>query len=135
MDQQAQSVPIFSSFSSVSWTPFDIFPFFFNPPAVKGMTYQTLVRLGLLWAEGPGAYDRGNFKGYYNPKDRTSGWGLKEPHEIQDLHDRLCEKLRAEPFGPFDALVLLVGDKNAREFIKERSEIIPRRGVQVRKLR
>lgn len=36
--------------------------------------------------------------------------------EIRELHKKLCEKLKDLPFGPFDALTLLIGEKNAREF-------------------
>jgi hypothetical protein len=77
------------------------------PPAVKGITYTTLIRVGMLWGQGSGAYEKGTF---------GRNWGCHSPKEIQILYDVLREKLDSTPFGAFDSLALLIGDKNARKF-------------------
>lgn len=81
--------------------------------APKGVTFNNLIRLGVVWGEGAGAYDRGAFN-----KD----WGCHEEEHIQQLRKQLCEKLSSlpeNPFGPFDALCLLIGDRNARIFSQQ----------------
>jgi hypothetical protein len=75
--------------------------------AVKGVTYHNLIRLGVLWGKGPGVYKKGAF---------GQSWGCLSMEEIRELHEKLCEKLKDCPFSPFDALTLLIGEKNAREF-------------------
>jgi hypothetical protein len=74
---------------------------------MKGVTYNNLIRLGVLWGKGPGAYDRGMF---------GQSWGCHPPEHILLLYNTLCKKLKEQPYGPFDSLCLLIGDKNAREF-------------------
>jgi hypothetical protein len=32
------------------------------------------------------------------------------------MYKGVCQKLKEKPFGPFDTLCLLIGDKNARAF-------------------
>lgn len=80
-----------------------------------------LLRLGMVWGEGPGAYSRGKFRGAFVPDRRNpdlsvngSGWGLKDPADLDRLYHRLCTCLKSSTFGPFDALALLIGDANAR---------------------
>ena len=75
--------------------------------AVKGVTYNNLIRLGVLWGKGQGAYKRGVFE---------QSWGCHPPQRIRVLHKTICEKLRQKLFEPFDVLSILIGDKNARKF-------------------
>lgn len=89
----------------LSFSPFHSLFFLFL--AVKGVNYTTLVRLGIVWGKGPGAYEKGLF---------GQSWGCHPPDHILLLYNTLCRKLRELPFGPFDALSLLIGDKNARVF-------------------
>lgn len=83
------------------------FPFL----AMKGVTMNTLIRLNILWGSGTGAYDRGTF---------GKTWGCFDSRHLVKLHKDLCKRLSNEssPFGPFDSLSLLIGDKNARFFAK-----------------
>ncbi|KAH9022649.1 hypothetical protein EDB85DRAFT_1895171 [Lactarius pseudohatsudake] len=62
---------------------------------VKGLSYSTLLHLGMFWGKGTGAFEKG---------------------EVDELYRSLKKKLGEKPFGPFDALSLLIGDKNARFF-------------------
>src|SRR6266850_373785 len=84
-----------------------------NPlcPAVKGVAYRTLIRLGIAWGKGPGAYDKGTF---------GTHWGCHSSRYIDVLYKALLAKLKesknGNPFGPFDSLSLLIGDRNARIF-------------------
>jgi hypothetical protein len=75
--------------------------------AAKGISYTTLIRLGVVWGKGKGAYDKGMF---------GKTWGCHSPNEIKFLYDAFRKRLNTPPFGPFDALTLLIGDKNARIF-------------------
>jgi hypothetical protein len=77
---------------------------------VKGVTYNNLIRLGILWGKGPGAYERGLF---------GQSWGCQAPERMAYLHGTICKKLKEDPFGPFDVLNILMGDKNAREFCRK----------------
>jgi len=74
---------------------------------VKGVTYNNLIRLGIVWGKGPGAYEKGVF---------GQSWGCHSEEVIQELYSGICKKLEELPFGPFDTLTLLIGDKNARAF-------------------
>lgn len=77
------------------------------------MSYTTLIRLGILWGKGPGAYEKGTF-GLH--------WGCHPGHFIDALHSSVVQKLKERPFGPFDALTLLMGSKNAH-FVCQRYEL------------
>lgn len=74
---------------------------------------MNLIRLGILWGKGKGAYDRGYFE-----KD----WGCLSNQTILDIYTSLCQKLKQLPYGPFDALSLLIGDRNARIFCNKNSD-------------
>ena len=98
------------------WTSKHSNPFLFFIPsllilpvflAVKGITYNNLIRLGIVWGKGPGAYEKGIF---------GQSWGCHTEHVIRELYSSVCKKLKELPFRPFDTLTLLIGDKNAREF-------------------
>ncbi|KAH9171683.1 hypothetical protein EDB89DRAFT_1906816 [Lactarius sanguifluus] len=60
---------------------------------VKGLSYSTFLHLGMFWGKGTGAFEKG---------------------EVDQLYQSLKRKLGEKPFGPFDALSLLIGDKNAQ---------------------
>jgi hypothetical protein len=77
--------------------------------AVKGVTYNNLIRLGVVWGKGQGAYDRGSF---------GQSWGCHPPERMEELHKTICEKVGQQPFGPFDVLCVLIGEKNGRKFCK-----------------
>ena len=77
-------------------------------PAVKGVTYTLLIRLGMVWGKGMGAYEKGTF---------GNGWGCYPTEYLRIIHTRLCGKLKSNnAYGPFDALSILVGVKNAGDF-------------------
>jgi hypothetical protein len=75
------------------------------------VAYTTLIRLGIAWGKGLGAYEKGTF-GIH--------WGCHSPRYIDILYKTLLAKLKesenGNPFGPFDSLSVLIGDKNARFF-------------------
>ncbi len=81
--------------------------------AVKGVTYTALIRIGVCWGSGTGALERGIFE---------KSWGCYEDQHINTLYTSLIHKLNKKDahFGPFDAVSLLIGDKNARFFSKKR---------------
>jgi len=83
--------------------------------AAKGVTYTNLIRLRLLWGDGTGAYDKGRFQ---------ASWGCHGDEYIGRLYERLRKILgknaKENPYVPFDALSLLIGDKNARAFCKNK---------------
>lgn len=84
------------------------FPFYISfLLAIKGVTYTNLIRLGMFWGQGSGAYDKGTF---------NQDWGCHSPEIILHLYKTLCARMVDGPFGPFDSLTLLIGDKNARKF-------------------
>lgn len=78
--------------------------------AVKGVTYNNLIRLGMAWGKGTGAYEKGTF---------NQTWGCLTEEEIRVLYKAVCDKLEEVPFGPFDTLTLLIGEKNARLFCRK----------------
>jgi hypothetical protein len=78
---------------------------YIHPAAIKGVTQGNLIRLGVLWGKGANGYGQGQFE---------ADWGCHSTKHIQLMHDRLCKKLGADRFGPFDSLSLLIGDRNAR---------------------
>ena len=43
-------------------------------------------------------------------------WGCLSESEVEEMYKGVCQKLKEKPFGPFDTLCLLIGDKNARAF-------------------
>ena len=75
--------------------------------------YNNLIRLGVLWGKGQGVYERGVF---------GQSWGCHPPQRIRALYKTICEKLRQEPFGPFNVLSILIGDKNAWKFCMDSPE-------------
>jgi hypothetical protein len=80
--------------------------------AVKGISHTTLIRLGVLWGKGTGAFEKGTF-GIH--------WGCHSDRYIDALLDSLLKALRVpgSPFGPYDALAILIGDQNARFFCRD----------------
>ncbi|KAI0281316.1 hypothetical protein BC826DRAFT_974771 [Russula brevipes] len=68
--------------------------------SVKGISYTALICLGILWGTGPGAYEKGIF---------GTDWGCHPPEFICHLHTSIVDKLSTIPFGPFNALTLLIG--------------------------
>lgn len=87
-------------------------------PAKKGVTFVLLIRLGMLWGRDKGAYDRGIFGG---------SWGCHSKEHMSALYEELKSKLEHKHYGPFDALSLLMGDRNARIFAERLRR--PRRPV------
>jgi len=78
--------------------------------AAKGITYPNLIRLGVLWGKGTGAFEKGIF---------GQAWGCHPPHHIDLLYSTLVSKLdRKDAFVPFDALSVLIGEKNADLFCR-----------------
>jgi hypothetical protein len=78
---------------------------------MKGVTYNNLIRLGVLWGKGQGAYEGGTF---------DVNWGCHSPEHVGSMYEELKTKLDSGlPYGPFDALSLLIGDRNARVFCAE----------------
>jgi hypothetical protein len=59
----------------------------------------------MLYGKSTGAYEKGRFGMH---------WGLRKKSDLLDLYNDLCTKLAEAPFGPFDSLSLLVGERNAR---------------------
>lgn len=78
--------------------------------AVKGITYMLLIRLGLLWGKGAGAYEKGTFGLHY---------GCHTTRQIETLYRTLVQKLRGECFVPYDTLAFLIGHENAHVFCDE----------------
>jgi hypothetical protein len=83
--------------------------FFFLPPhlGVKGVTYPALIRVGMMWGRGTGAFEKGMFG-----KD----WGTHSAVQYERMYKSLRTKLKQPDFGPYDVLNLLIGEKNARVF-------------------
>jgi hypothetical protein len=73
----------------------------------KGISYTTMIRLRAFWGIGLGALDKGTFNKH---------WGCHSHKHILFLYNSLCSKLKQKSFGPFDALTILIGEKNARFF-------------------
>ena len=85
----------------------------FTHPAVKGVTYTLLIRLGIVWGKGRGAYEKGTF---------GTGWGCYPTEYLRNIHTRLCGKLKSNnAYSPFDVLSILIGPKNAGEFCAAKS--------------
>jgi hypothetical protein len=81
------------------------------------VSYTTLIRLGVLSGKGTGAFEKGMF---------GDGWDCHSSQYIDSLYSSLLEKLREKPFGPFDALSILIGDNNARFFCQDHLSLIAR---------
>ena len=75
--------------------------------AVKGVSYTTLIRLGVLWGKGPGAFEKGTFDVH---------WGCHPPDHLQKLYDDVVAAFKRQPLGPSHALSILIGQGNARTF-------------------
>jgi hypothetical protein len=66
----------------------------------------------MLWGNGAGAFEKGIF---------GQSYGCHPPAYINELYTSLLRKLRKQdPFLAFDALSLLIGDRNARFFCQNR---------------
>ena len=65
-----------------------------------------LLRMGLTWGVGTRAFNGGVF---------NRDWGLLTKAELKTIYDNITSKATSEPFGPFDVLAMLLGDKKARE--------------------
>ncbi|KAH9018524.1 hypothetical protein EDB84DRAFT_1442390 [Lactarius hengduanensis] len=84
----------------------------------KGITYTALIRLGICWGEGSGAFEKGTF---------GTHWGCHGPEYIDKLYTSLLSKLGTQgDYGPFDALTILIGDRNARLFCQRRLRLASR---------
>src|SRR5712691_4912133 len=109
MPGQQNTVRFHSTFLTLSY----LIPNPFFQIAVKSISYSTLIRIGILWGLGPGGYEKGKF---------GDAWGCHSPQYIKNMHNTLVQKLTGSDddtrsiFAPFDALSLLIGDKNARSF-------------------
>lgn len=77
--------------------------------AVKGLSYTTFIRLGVIWGCGKGAFDKGMF---------GRSWGCHDDAHIESMYTTLVSKLEEQPLGPFDALSFLIGQPNALVFAK-----------------
>ena len=75
---------------------------------MKGITYGLFIRLNVLWGEGPGACDKGQF---------GKNWGCHSVKDAHHIHDKLVRILdSADPFVQFDALTFLIGTTGAKYF-------------------
>ncbi|KAH9018519.1 hypothetical protein EDB84DRAFT_1566372 [Lactarius hengduanensis] len=89
-----------------------------NKHTPKGITYTALIRLGICWGEGSGAFEKGTF---------GTHWGCHGPEYIDKLYTSLLSKLGTQGnYGPFDALTILIGDRNARLFCQRRLKLASR---------
>jgi hypothetical protein len=77
--------------------------------AVKGISYTTLIRFGVFWGKGAGAFDKGTF---------GVQWGCHPPAHVKILHDEVVAALKRLPHGPYHALSMLIGQPNALLFCK-----------------
>jgi hypothetical protein len=73
----------------------------------KGISYTTMIRLRAFWGIGVGALEKGMFNKH---------WGCHSNKHIDFLYNSLIQSLKQQSFGPFDALTILIGEKNARSF-------------------
>ena len=79
---------------------------------VKGITYTLLIRLKIIWGKGAGAYNKGSF---------GQSWGCHKLSHLSGIYRRLKTKLAANsPYAPFDSLSILIGDRNAAIFCREK---------------
>jgi hypothetical protein len=91
--------------------------------AIKSISYPTLIRIGILWGVGVGAYEHGTF---------GQAWGCHSPQYIENMYKTLTATLKGAKddakriYAPFDALSLLIGDKNARVLCKSRAGVSSR---------
>jgi hypothetical protein len=90
------------------------FTYLFSPllfllkKAVKGVSYSTLIRLGVLWGKGLGACDKGTF---------GKTWGCHHPKIISTMYHNLKSILDSnDPYVPYDTLSFLIGEKGATFF-------------------
>jgi hypothetical protein len=88
----------------------------------KGVMSFTLLRLGLTWGEGSKAYHSGRF---------GVSWGLLGAKDVSNLLAELVGKMKNEPYGTGDALIMLLGEEKAREVATK--EGVPLRLVSIRK--
>src|SRR5216683_8390016 len=73
----------------------------------KGISYTTMIRLHTFWGIGTGALENSMF---------NTHWGCHSNKHIIFLYNSLYQKLKQESFGPFDALTILIEEKNACSF-------------------
>ena len=78
--------------------------------AVKGISYTTLIRLGVLWGKGVGAFEKGTFDIH---------WGCHPLDHVAKLYNDIIAAFKRQPDGPSEALSILIGKKNARTFCLE----------------
>ena len=88
----------------------------------KGVTSFTLLRLGLTW--GDRAASCSNPRYGYN-------WGLLGNRDIENLLSELVRKMKSQPYGTGDMLMMLLGEEKGREVAK--NEGVSVRGLVVRK--
>ena len=92
---------------------FDLINAHFSLTAVKGVTYTLLIRLGIVWGKGTGAYEKGTF---------GKAWGCHPREYLRNIHTRVTAKLKSEnAYGPFDVLSTLIGSTNAGFFCRLKS--------------
>ena len=72
----------------------------------KGVVPFTLLRVGLVWGEGPKSYASGRF---------NRNWGLLPLSDLSNMLKDLLKKISCPPFGVGDALVTLLGQNKADE--------------------
>jgi len=66
-----------------------------------------MICLRAFWGISAGALKNGMF---------NTHWGCHSNKYIIFLYNSLCQKLKQESFGLFDALTILIGEKNAHSF-------------------
>ena len=88
--------------------PFFSFPIsnYFSSLGPKGVIAFTLLRVGLLWGEGPKAYASGRF---------NRNWGLPPISDLTNMLKDLIKKISSPPFGVGDALITLLGQEKAHD--------------------
>src|SRR6266404_2005375 len=96
------------SFLFFSFPPLPTSPFLFL--AVKGITYTNLIHLSIFWGKGTSAYEKGSF---------SQTWGYCSDDHILFIYNSFHLKLPLIPYGHFDTLSLLIGDKNAYIFCEK----------------
>ena len=67
------------------------------------------LRLGLTWGIGSKALNSGRF---------GRDWGLLDMFLLERMHKKLTSKFREQPFGPYEGLVILLGETQARAIAK-----------------
>jgi hypothetical protein len=111
------------SMSILSYLCSQSFSYSLSFKAIKSISYPTLIRVGMLWGIGAGAYEHGIF---------GQAWGCHSPQYIDNMYKTLITTLKGSKddskriYAGFDALCLLIGDKNARVLCKSRAGVSSR---------